>query len=373
VAVAMFNQKLWQVAGAVKVRVAQLFLLIVALWFLFWAHIYELVVWNKTFVETLQQSVLQVLLYSMAILGIILFEVYLKRSRRVSTQVPISHSTKPLRAPSNKTSKTERKESTKTPAYIIGMFFFIVGVLLLIVSYVFASSTLALIGLSLTFWGVLFFFVRSTKFVKNDVLDASILPSYKSLDRILADLKYNGKALYIPPYPKDAYLPEHLGGMKEQIVFISDKDSTITPSIEEMAQKQFLVKNPEGICIIPPGSGLVNVFEKELGIDFTKIDRESFDDYLSAAIVSNLELATAFKIEQEDERVHVTITNSVYRNLYSKDQNLKSVQLVGCPLVSAISCALAMATGKCVTIAENRFSLDLKTIELWYQLVGGRN
>jgi len=375
----MFNQKLWQVAGAVKVRVVQLFLLIVALWFLFWAHIYEVVVWNKTFVETLQQAPLQVLLYSMAILGIILFEVYLKRSRRVSTSEPISYTPKHLQVSSTKTSKTGVPsktgggESTKTPAYITGMFFFIVGVLLLIVSYVFASATLALIGLSLTFWGVLFFFVKSTKFVKNNVLDASILPSYKSLDRIFADLKYNGKALYIPPYPKDAYLPEHLGGMKDQIVFISDKDSTTTPSIEEMAQKHFLVKNPKGVCIIPPGSGLVNVFEKELGIDLTKIDRESFNDYLSTAIVSNLELATAFKIEQEDELFHVTITNSVYRNLYSKDQNLKSVQLVGCPLASAISCALAMTTGKCVTIAETKFSLDLKTIELWYQLVGGLN
>ncbi len=366
----MLNQKPWQIAGA-KVRLLQLFLLIVALWFLFWAHIYEMLVWGKTFVQSLQPLSLNVLIYSVAIVGIILVEIYLKRSRRVSSQVPISYAPKSLQTSRIKSSRTGGRESTKTSVHIIGISFLIVGALLLIVSYVLASTTLALIGLSLTFWGALFFFVRSTKFVKSTILDSSILPAYTTLDRILADLKYDGKSIYIPPYPKDAYLPEHLGGMKDQIVFISDKDSTTIPSIEEMAQKHFQVKNPKGICIIPPGSGLVNVFEKELGIEFTKIDRENFYDSLSAVIVSNLELAKAFEIETEDEFIHVTITNSVYRSLYSRDQNLKSVQLIGCPLVSAISCALAMATGKCVTIAKTKSALDLRTIEVWYQLVEG--
>ncbi|MGD2066539.1 MAG: hypothetical protein PVI43_05155, partial [Candidatus Bathyarchaeota archaeon] len=162
--------------------------------------------------------------------------------------MPIAYAPKSLQASrSIKSSRAGERKSTKTPVHGIGISFFVVGALLLIVSYVFASTTLALIGLSLTFWGALFFFVKSTKFVKSTILDASILPSYTTLDRILADMKYEGKSIYIPPYPKDAYLPEHLGGMKDQLVFISVKDSTTTPSIEEMAQKRFQIKNPKGI------------------------------------------------------------------------------------------------------------------------------
>ena len=367
----MLNQTLWQISGTHKFRLFQFVLLIVALWFLFWAHIYEMVVWNKTFVESLQSSTVNILIYSGALIGIVLVEIYIKRIRRVSTKLPIVHTPKYLQVSSNKSLKTEEVESTKISSNKIGIPFLVVGVLLLIISYVFASTVLAFVGLSLTFWGALFLFIKSTKLVKPAILDATIMPSYTTLDRILADLEYDGKALYIPPYPKDAYLPEHLSGMKDHLVFIPSKDSTTVPSIEEMAQKRFLVKNPKGICVFPPGSGLVKLFEKELGIDFTKIDRESIYDWLSAVIVNNLELATGFQMEPEDKFIHATITNSVYRNLYSKDQNLKSVQLVGCPLVSAISCALAMTTGKRVTIAKTDSSLDLKTIEVWYQLVEG--
>jgi hypothetical protein len=370
----MLNQRLWQITISTKVRLLQLLLLIVAVWFFFWAHIFDMVIWNKTFAESLQSGLANILIYLSALIAIFLAEVYLKRAHTVSTKPYLTETPKSLHT-SKHTSKEQLKHGamkpTKTPSNKIAISFLVVGVVLLIISYVFASVIVAFIGLSLTFWGALFLFVRSTKFVRSSILAATILPSYLTLDRILADLKYDGKALYIPPYPRDAYLPEHLRGMKEQIVFIAAKDSKTVPSIDEMAKKQFIVKNPKGIFIFPPGSGLLSVFEKELKIDLTKIDREAFYESLSVVILNNLELATAFEIKPEDELIHVAITNSVYNNLYSRENKLKSVQLVGCPLVSAVACALAITTGKPVTIAKSRVSLDLKTIETWYQLVEG--
>ncbi len=283
----------------------------------------------------------------------------------------------------NERLKHEMLRSKKIPSNKIGIALLIIGALplslsiiasstiLLPASIIASSTTLTFIGLALTFWGILFLFARPTKFVRSNLLDSTAISSYTTIDRIIDDLNYKGKCIYIPPYPKEAYIPEHMKGLKEMIVFISAKKTTGIPTIEEMAKKQFLVKNPKGICITPPGSGLVSLFESELKRNFTEIIQESLYESLQTVIVNNLELASNFEVNPENELIHVTITNSVYNDLYSKEQKLKSVNTVGCPLTSAIACALAKTTGKSVTINKNNISPDLKTVEVWYQTLEG--
>jgi len=271
----------------------------------------------------------------------------------------------------NEALKQELLRYRRLPSGKIGFTLLIIGALALVASFVATSTILAFIGLSLTFWGALFLFAKPIKFVRSTLLDSTALSSYTTIDRIIEDMNYKGKPIYIPPYPKEAYLPEYLKGLKEMVVFISAEDITTMPTIEEMAKKQFLVENPKGICVTPPGSGLVSLFEKELRADFTKIDLEGLYNSLPTAIMNNLELASNFEIDTEKKLVHVKITDSVYKDLYSKEHKLKSVHSVGCPLTSAVACALAKTTGKLVTIAKSNVSPDLKTIEVWYQTLEG--
>jgi len=392
----MLNQNLWRLGNTKIIRILQLLFLSMVLWFIYWTHIYEMTYWNKTLLESFQSNFSNVLVYSILIIAVISLE-FLSKKRNHSS-IPSSAvkpletlqkenaSVKPLEAvqeenasvkplevlqKENDQLKYERQESEKLPSNKIGITLLVAGALLLVASVPTSSTILAFMGLGLTFWGVLFLFVRSTKFIRVPILDATALSSYTTLDRIIADLDYKGKAVYIPPYPKDTYLPKHLAGLKEMLVFISAKEPITIPAIEEMAKKQFMVKNPKGICITPPGSSLVNLFEKELRTDFTKIDQESFYDGLPTVIVNNLELASNFEIKPEKEVIYVKITDSVYNHLYSKNQNLTTIHSVGCPLTSAVGCALAITTGKPVTITKSRISLDLKTIEIWYQLIEG--
>jgi hypothetical protein len=363
----MMEQKL----GTSKaIRLLQLVFLSIALWFIYWAHIYELTYWNKTLLESFQSNFSNVLFYSILMIAVIYLESLLKKRNRISFPSSSVKSLEMLQK-ENEQLKYEMLNSKKIPSNEIGIALLFAGALLLVASVVTSSTILAFMGLGMTFWGVLFLFVRSTKFVRSALLGSTISSSYATLDRILDDLNYKGNAVYIPPYPKDGYLPEHLAGLKEMVVFISAKESITTPAIEEIAKKQFLVKNPEGICITPPGSGLVDLFEKELRTDLTRIDQESFYEGLPIVIVNNFELASDIKIKAENSFIYVKITDSVYNNLYSQNQNLKTIHSVGCPLASAISCALAIKTGKPVTITKSRISQDLKTIEIWYQLIEG--
>jgi hypothetical protein len=268
----------------------------------------------------------------------------------------------------NEILKREVSKSKGIPSKKIGLVLLGIGALTLAGSVLNASTVLAFIGLGLTFWGALFLFARPIKFVKSTILDLTAVSSYTTIDRMIRDLHYDGKPIYIPPFPKEAYLPGYLKGLKEMIVCIPAVDIVAIPTIEEMAKKQFLLNNPKAICIVPPGYGLINLFEKELKTEFTQINLERLYSSLPTIIVKNLELAREFEINPDIYNlIHIKIVDSVYKNLYSGGQDLKSIHSIGCPLASAVACALAKTTAKLVTIVKDTVSPDLLTIEVWYQ------
>lgn len=266
----------------------------------------------------------------------------------------------------NEILKRDILKSKRIPSGKIGYTLLAIGALTFVGSVVTASTVLAFIGLGLTFWGALFLFARPIRFVRSSLLDSTAISSYTTIDRIIQDLNYKGKPIYVPPYPKEAYLPDHLKGLKEMIVFIPAEDIAAMPTIEEMARKQFLLKNPKGICIAPPGYGLVSLFERELKAEFTQINLDKLYNALPTIIVNNLELAKEFEINSEKDLIHVKIIGSVYGDLYTDEQGIKSIHSIGCPLTSAIACALAKTTGA-VTIVKDLISSESKTIEVWYQ------
>jgi len=258
-------------------------------------------------------------------------------------------------------------KSKQTLSNRIGAMFLFSGALVLIASYLITSSVLAFIGLGLTFWGGLFLFARPARFVKSIILDSTVISCYATIDRITEDLNYTGNPIYVPPYPKEAYLPNYLRGLKEMIVYIPAQDVVAVPAIEEMAKKQFLVKSPEGICIPAPGYGLVSLIEEELKRELAQVDTDQLLNSLPTIVTRELELAREFEIGKENGFVHIKVLDSVYQGLYSAELGFKSIHSLGCPLTSAVACALAKTTTKLVTIVKDAVSPDLRSIEVWYK------
>ena len=270
----------------------------------------------------------------------------------------------------NENLKIELRKAKGIPSGKIGLAFVIPGALALVFSVTNNSNILAFIGLGLTFWGALFFFIRPIKYVQSSLLDSTAISTYTTIDRIIKDLKLKGKSYYIPPYPKEVYLPEYLKGLKDPVVFIS-ADTGGMPSIEELAKSKFILENPNGICVAPPGLGLLTQFENQLRKDIAKLKIEELCETLPPTIIENLHLAKEVEMKILENNIYVKITDSTYKNLYISDENLKSIHFLGCPLVSSIACALAKSTGKMITVQEDRISPDGLTIEVWYRLVEG--
>ena len=76
-------------------------------------------------------------------------------------------------------------------------------------------------------------------------------------------------------------------------------------------------------------------------------------------------------MELREGQVYLKTFDSLYKNLYGRENNLKSISLLGCPIVSAVACALAKASGKVVTIQKQKVSPDGSEIEVWYRIVQG--
>ena len=90
------------------------------------------------------------------------------------------------------------------PYKLIGCTILLFGALSLFFSIFYEHTVLALIGLGLTFWGALTLYITTEKYVKEILLDSTLLPTLANMDKILTELGYQGKAVYLPPkYLKD--------------------------------------------------------------------------------------------------------------------------------------------------------------------------
>ena len=187
----------------------------------------------------------------------------------------------------------------------ISIIFTIPGILSLILSIITGSQVLAFIGLGLTFWGALFFLVRPIAYVRGSLLSTTAITLYQTVDRIIRDLNCRGKPIYIPPYPKEVYLPQHLGGLKETVIFIPADANQATPSIEEMATSKFITKQPKGVILFPPGSSFLAQLEQVPRIDImrtdiTKMNLEDLCSTLPQTIIENFQLAKEIEMKTQD-------------------------------------------------------------------------
>jgi hypothetical protein len=255
----------------------------------------------------------------------------------------------------------------------------LLGVLALLLSVYLRITVIAFIGLGLTFWGTLFLLLGTPREVESNLLYDAATSEYSTINRIVNDLNFVGEAVYIPPYPKSIHVPDHQKSLKEPIVFISQKKSSQNlssnennfldlGSIEDRGAGKFLLKNGMGLFIVPPGLGLLKDIEKSLKIDFTNMDTMQFCQIISQVLLEKLNLAKSIETEKEGSVIKMKIRNSIYRNLFTTEDNLTSIQLLGCPMTSAIAVGLTKASNKNVCIISEIVSDNNLIVEVWYKI-----
>jgi len=237
------------------------------------------------------------------------------------------------------------------------------GVIALVFSINFNSSIIALIGLGLIFWGVILFYIRPEGYVKETLLDKTILPALTNLNQLIEELEYKGKGVYLPP--------KYFKGFESSKVFISArKDIELPLPGETQGEDKMFIRNPSGALITPPGIELKRLFEKTLGTSFTRVDLQFLEQNIPKILVEDLEIAQEVEIETKKDTIFVKTKNSIYRSICKEVQKLSGIyRSLGCPLCSAMACALAEATGKLVVIKKVHTGDDGQTTKVKYLLL----
>jgi len=251
----------------------------------------------------------------------------------------------------------------RKPAGKIGYLLLFFGAIALIWSIIYTSYVHAFIGIALIFWGALLLFIRPIKYVKANLLSSTALPTLTAINKIIENLNYKGKGVYLPP--------KHFKGFKSGKLFISLKENITIPPTEKIAKEEIFFKNPQGICLSPSGLDLTNLFEDELGTDFTEVDLNSLQKNLPKLFIEGLEIAEDFEMNMRKDTIRIKIWNSIYKDFCNKNRKLSknSCSSFACPLCSSIACALTRVTGKSVIIKKSKVSLKGEKIEVHYQII----
>ena len=240
------------------------------------------------------------------------------------------------------------------------------GVVALILSTIYNSSILAFIGLGLTFWGIIIFYIRTEEYVKRKLLDTTVLPQLETINQMLREQNYKGKAVYLPP--------KYLANPEANKAYIPKQEEEKLPTPEQIQkhETELFLKNPNGLLLTPPGAELTRLFEKTLETNFTRTDLQYLQQNMPKLFIEDLEIAQNFDLEIKNNKIHVKIENSAYKNLNKEAENLSNLYTsLGSPISSAIACTLAKASGKPIIIERQHTSEDGKTIEIEYQILEG--
>jgi hypothetical protein len=257
------------------------------------------------------------------------------------------------------------------PAGAIAGVFLAIGVLLLVFAVFLEQQVIAFIGLGFTFWGAIFALTRSNRYVEGVLLDSTAESTYTTIDRMVNDLTFTKQGYYIPAYPRDVSLPDYLKTLKEPVVFISAPSLNGTPSVDELAQGKFLSTRSQGIFIISPGAGLLAQMEKQVQLDFSKISLQELAEVLPRLLTDVFTLAKTADLKLTENGAVFKATGIVYESLYHAQPPLKSVNILGCPVVSAVASALAKTSRKMVVISEQVLSPNICGVNATFNFVGG--
>lgn len=252
-----------------------------------------------------------------------------------------------------------RVDSTKLIPPIV----FFAGVIALALSVSYTSSILAFIGLGLVFWGAVLFYIRPERYVRQILLDKTVMPSLATLDEIITELGYQSKGVHLPP--------EYFTNFESAKVYIGAGMNAKLPMPEEIREEEnrVFLKKPAGMLITSPGFELTKLFETTLKTDFTKVDLQYLEQNLPK-LLAELEIAQNVEMHSAEKTVSVRMQKSVIKDMCNETGKLTNIcGSLGCPLCSAIASAIAKATGKPVIIQRDQTSEDGQIIDIEYRLL----
>lgn len=258
------------------------------------------------------------------------------------------------------------REKRRLPARLFDSILIGIGTALLSLSIIYSSSILALVGLGLLFWGVIFTYITTSEYVKKVLLDTTLKAHQETLNGIIQKLKYKGPTIYLPP--------QFFNTTNTYKAYISKNKVKGIPTAKMMPRQKpdFLIArmaSPPAVLVTPPGAELAKLFERSLKKDFITTSLQDLQRYLPEVLIDELEVTAFFEMKIVDDLVRVTIDDSNFR-IPEAETELSSLYLYfDSPLVCAIACILAKATGMPIAMSKLKTESSGKVVTIDYRML----
>jgi len=228
----------------------------------------------------------------------------------------------------------------------IGLILTSTGGMALIISYFSSSLVLTYIGLGLTLWGAIVFYVVPWRNTPEEITQVVTVGLIKTLDVLLVSIGYTGRTIF--------HYKKNEEGQAQGYMFIPYDSAYELPSDEELAKRHVFYDTPKGISIIAPSHGLVELFERELDVNFATVDLAYIRENLPRLLSKDLKYVDNFSIENVDNVMQVNITgrSSAYTCDFVNRQTHLGSHL-GCPLCAALALVYSKVTARPVVIKES--------------------
>ena len=236
------------------------------------------------------------------------------------------------------------------------------GIAGVVLSAFYASSFLAILGVSFIFWGGILLYIAPLKHVPITFLTASNTANLSNIERILSEIKFAEKGIYLPP--------KNLPDVDSSLLFIPKISKQALPKPEEIAMTELSSKKHDCLFLTPPGFALTKLFEQKQGFSFTKIDLPYLQKNLSKLLTGQLEITENLEIRTQNNKIIFEIRGSIFKDDCQETQKLQQTHnAVGCLLSSSLACVLAKVTGKAIVIENEEQSEDGKITKIEYRIL----
>jgi len=249
--------------------------------------------------------------------------------------------------------RKQRRNTTLVGGLLLG-----IGLSALVASIVFVSTILSFIGLGLTLWGSLMFFIQPKNYVRSDLMNATAISSLKTIDKMMMGMGYRERGVYIQVHDSD-----------KAVVFVPSEPFSMIPQLSSFEEDRTFLSDPAGLLLPPPGLALAGLIEKKLGFKLKKCGLEALVEALPRVLVEDLEIVKDVEIELKEDSVHFKLYDSIYADFCAEVRDTSRRCGLGCPMCSALASILTMATGKPVLYEEDKMSEDKRITTSVYQLI----
>ena len=255
-----------------------------------------------------------------------------------------------------------------------GIILLSVGATSLLLSYLWSSSILTFIGLGITFWGVLFMYISPSKHVRIEMLNSISSSMQKCVDNLVSYMGYTGEVIF--------FHPKSLKGLGQGYIFIPHYAAKAAGGLNSEVEALNLLPyssgtdipqvylDPKGIFLAAPSQGLVDLFEKELGINFASVDLDYVRQALPKLLIEELKIVDDISLQEVGTGVIVARIKGGQCTEMCQfvDKETRLGKRLDCPLCSAVALVLSKVTGKPVSIKETIITEDSMISTTYVQL-----